>query len=147
MVVIFTWLWKSHNHVFKACFLIELGEGRLRQTEFSIHLVEKLLLQFASRIFKSLAQRYLHDTSSSCDKSKKFPTTLQDLQCFTSPKIPLIWYKSQVPLPLTTDHLYPVGRLQEACKRKETQGIEVQSRSFGKLLRSWRDAVPEEGKG
>ena len=56
--------------------------------EFSIYLVEQLLLQFASRIFKTLVQWCLRNTSSSCDKSKKFLTTLRDLWYFTSLKIP-----------------------------------------------------------
>ena len=51
-------LLKSYNHLFKACFSPSLEEGRLRQTEFSIYLVEQLFLQFALRIFKSLVQRY-----------------------------------------------------------------------------------------
>ena len=40
----------SLTSVFKTCYSPELRESRLRQTEFSIYLVEQLLLQFTSRI-------------------------------------------------------------------------------------------------
>ena len=40
----------SLTSVFKRCYFSGLRESRLRQTEFSIYLVEQLLLQFASRI-------------------------------------------------------------------------------------------------
>src|SRR6266404_8949112 len=40
----------SLTSVFKDLLFSGLREGRLRQTEFSIYLVEQLLLQFASRI-------------------------------------------------------------------------------------------------
>src|SRR6266403_5558472 len=36
--------------VFKTCYFSGLRESRLQQREFSIYLVEQLLLQFASRI-------------------------------------------------------------------------------------------------
>ena len=40
----------SLTSVFKDPLFSDLRESRLRQTEFSIHLVEQLLLEFASRI-------------------------------------------------------------------------------------------------
>jgi len=40
----------SLTSVFKTCYSPDLEKSRLRQTEFSIYLVEQLLLQFASRI-------------------------------------------------------------------------------------------------
>jgi len=40
----------SQTSVFKALLFSELRESRLRPTEFSIYLVEQLLLRFASRI-------------------------------------------------------------------------------------------------
>ena len=40
----------SLTSVFKHCYSLDLERIRLRQTEFSIYLVEQLLLQFASRI-------------------------------------------------------------------------------------------------
>jgi len=40
----------SLTSVFKDLLFSELRESRLRQTEFSIYLVEQLVLQFASRI-------------------------------------------------------------------------------------------------
>jgi len=40
----------SLTSVFKDLLFSELRESRLRQTEFSIYLVEQLLRQFASRI-------------------------------------------------------------------------------------------------
>ena len=43
--------------VFKVLLFSGLRESRLRQTEFSIYLVELLLLQFASRIHRD--QTYL----------------------------------------------------------------------------------------
>ena len=42
----------SLTSVFKALLFSGLRESRLRQTEFSIYLVEQLLLQFASRIHR-----------------------------------------------------------------------------------------------
>jgi len=40
----------SLTSVFKNLLFSELRESRLRQTEFSIYLIEQLLLRFASRI-------------------------------------------------------------------------------------------------
>ena len=47
----------SLTSVFKALLFSGLRESRLRQTEFSIYLVEQLLLQFAWRIHRD--QTYL----------------------------------------------------------------------------------------
>ena len=47
----------SLTSVFKALLFSGLRESRLRQTEFSIYLVEQLLLQFALRIHRD--QTYL----------------------------------------------------------------------------------------
>ena len=47
----------SLTSIFKPCYSPDLEKSRLRQSEFSIYLVEQLLLQFASRIHRD--QTYL----------------------------------------------------------------------------------------
>ena len=102
---------ENHNHVFKLCLFPDLERADFDRQSFQYTWLNSYFFKFASRIFKYLVQRYLRDTSSSCNKSRKFLTTLRDLRCFTSLKIPPISYKSQVLLHSTKDRLYPVGRL------------------------------------
>ena len=103
---------KSHNHVFKACLSPDLERADFDRQSFQYTWLNSYFFSSLQESLSTWYNRYRRNTSSSCNKSKKFLTTLRNLRYFTSLKIPPLWYKNQVPLPSMKDRLYPVGRLQ-----------------------------------